>query len=235
MSAGLVQSVRFVSKAEYWFWMDSPFCRRIPEGESLQPQDLGTLFSRVGNATHSFVYLSDSLVFSKNSPDAQHTYQIQLFEDMFHHHWRKQARHCLLKGNSPEKSCPAKLVFHRCRSLPADFYTNDPEVQRLHRQILPLEAEVFAWVSGKGAKNIARMESVLKGLGILWQRVRLLKESEVHSQNRFKFRALELRLIGLLLSDSEIVREAAALRPLLERVYDYQMQLPGVDNVHPSF
>jgi len=82
---GLVPMLRATSNEEWEFYLNSPMCSALPEGEAPQAGDLGAIASRNTsntNAIHGFMYVSDRMVFSKNGTELRSPYALQTREAM---------------------------------------------------------------------------------------------------------------------------------------------------------
>ncbi len=224
VKAGLIHSVRFVSKGEYWFWMNSPYCRKLNSSEKPQRGDLGSLFWPDRGHYHSFVFLDSKWVFSKNSPDPKYRYEVQRFEDMFYMHYKNKAQKCWQDFQSrSQENCEFDVQFHQCRPVEEGFYKTDSKVVAWDAKIKLLEEKVFLWVSGKANTRLETFERTIGDLYDIWREVQIESKNEFSKTRKFKLEALEFRLIGLMLSDVEIAQSSKKLNPILNQIYKLQL------------
>lgn len=223
IKTGLVQSVRFVPKGEYWFWMNSPYCRKLEVTEKPQKGDLGSLFWPIRGHYHSFVFLDSQYVFSKNSPDPKYKYQVQAFEEMFYREYQSKAKKCWKDyQQSNKKECDFEVQFHRCKPMEAEFFTTDAKLLGWDKRTIPLEEKVFSWVVGDKSMNLGAFEQTIENLyGILGEVQRDLK-NVMNKNRKFKLEAMEYRLMGLILSDIRIASTSKKLNPIINQIYKMQ-------------
>jgi hypothetical protein len=243
LKAGLAQSVRFVPKGEYWFWMNSKYCRPLGPKDKPKSGDLGSLFWKDQGHYHSFVYLDNSWVFSKNSPDPKHEYKVQLFEEMFFMDQRKLAKQCWHQGNPTKDSkCDFLTVFHRCKPLENNFFQKGRHISQWDRRIRPLEEQVFLWTTGKSKMSMTEMsmttmsmttmsmtkyEATVKKLYRILREIQTTQKAKLRSRDLFKLEALEFRVIGLILADVKVATMIPKLYPLINYAYRSQAQKKG--------
>ena len=146
--AGLTDQIRYVAKGEYWFWMKSSFCARKADGDTLEAGDLGSLFYSSKGQYHSFTYQDAEKVFSKNSPDAKDPYKTQNYRDMFYDDFKDVADNC--RGNQQNlknNNCPLEVAFYKCKGLPADFYSQHEEFEKIDSELRPIEVRIRTFIS----------------------------------------------------------------------------------------
>lgn len=224
LKAGLNHSLRFTPKAEYWFWMTSPYCRALSVNERPRLGDLGSLFWSGHGHYHSFVYLNDQWVFSKNSPDPKYTYEVQRFEKMFQPAAERVGRNCGATTNRRMNSnCPYKVIFHRCQPLEKDFFENDAEIKKWDEQLKQIEEQIFAWAIASKQVSISSYEAIIKHLYQLLVAVKERKNVTPDKLKKFRLVALEYRILGLMLADIDGARKAPAVQSLIN--YAYRVQL----------
>lgn len=227
IKTGLAHSVRFVPKGEYWFWMNSPYCRKLNTAEKPQKGDLGSLFWPNRGHYHSFVFLDSQYVFSKNSPDPKYKYQVQAFEEMFHSEYQSKARKCWMDyQRSFKKDCDFEVQFHRCKPIETNFFLADTKLVSWDKKIIPLEENVFSWVAGAKSIRLEVFEQTIESLyGILGEVQKDLKREPTSNKNRkFKLEAMEYRLMGLILSDIRIASTSKKLNPIINQIYKMQSE-----------
>ncbi len=229
LKSGLIRAVRFVPKGEYWFWMNSAYCRKLGPSEKPKKGDLGSLFWPGQGHYHSFVYMDEDWVFSKNSPDPKYPYKVQAFDEMFNADYRATARGCWKEANGNYHSsanrsskCVFDMKFHRCRAVEVDFYRNNKQLSRWDDQVRPLEDRVFSWVAGEAELTLEDYEETVLALNRLWQEVKRTQKQNSKKRLRFKLEAMEYRLLGLILADIKIGSLSPRLYPILQEAYRIQ-------------
>lgn len=238
LKAGLINSVRFVSNAEYWFWMNSPYCRQLGPHEEKQRGDLGSLFWRGQGHYHSFVYIDGKWVFSKNSPETKYPYEVQRFEAMFPRETRQSLKDCrgdkaaeggeagngFRTGKVSKNLCPYRVIYHRCRPLEEGFYRGHPEASKLHQEILPLEEQIFDWTTGRSSLTQGEYGQLIEKLSKRLKRVEMLLQNYDAKSAPMPLKALEYRLLGLLLADVYAGQQTPTLFSAISSAYQKQKQ-----------
>lgn len=226
IKSGLIHSVRFVPKAEYWFWMNSQYCKKLDNNEKPQRGDLGSLFWEGKGHYHSFIYQNHDWVFSKNSPDPKYDYKIQKFEEMFFSDYQQKAKKCwndLMKNGTSD--CKYTVQFHRCRPIEAQFYTSDKQLSQWDRKISKFENIIFSWVSGKQSIGLFEYEKTIFELSKTLTSVqKRLNTPNLDSNLKFKISAMEFRIMGLIMSDIKITKLSARLHPIIIDIYKQQKE-----------
>lgn len=59
---------RTVSMHEFWYYMNTPYCRELKKNESPRLGDIGSAISAEYGIVHSFILISPSMTLSKGSP-----------------------------------------------------------------------------------------------------------------------------------------------------------------------
>lgn len=225
IKAGLAQSVRFVPLAEYWFWMNSPYCKKLGPNDKPKMGDLGSLFWEGKGHYHSFTYINSHWVFSKNSPDPKYEYKIQRFEDMFFPEYKNTAKKCwgnILKSSASD--CKFKVEFHRCNPIDLNFFNEDQEMTRWMSKIVPIEETIYQWVKGTGAVTLKEYEKAIIDLNNILHEVHSKSRVQLTKLKIFKLEALEYRLMGLILSDIKISLKSSKLHTIITNVYKAQKE-----------
>lgn len=226
IKAGLAHAVRYVPKGEYWFWMKSPYCRELRKDEKPQKGDLGSLMWKGHGHYHSFVYLDDQKVFSKNSPDPKYPYKVQSFEEMFFPDQQAKIKKCWSDyHNRGQQPCEFSVVFHRCRPLEKNFYDADPRLTSWDQKLGVLERQVFSWAVNDSTVSEQEYAKVIHKLYRILHEIRELeKQTSSHKLNKFRLEALEFRVLGLLLADTKISAQIPSVFPMVNYAYYLQEQ-----------
>ena len=120
--SGVLPSLRHSTAEEMAFFMKSPLCRPLGAGEKPQPGDIGALRAN-GKEVHGFMWISDTLVFSKNGDAVDQKYFLQSKAFMADGYQILQNAECA-KTKDPE-DCNMIVDSLRCQSLKS--YVNDPK------------------------------------------------------------------------------------------------------------
>lgn len=223
IKSGINQSVRFVSRSEYLFWMKSPYCRELEANEKLQSGDLGSLFYNQNDLYHSFVYIDKEKVFSKNSPDSKFPYQYQKFEDMFFKESQSLAKKCWSNIIQNRRlKCDYKVMFHRCEPIEDNLFQLEKDISKIDAKIKSLEEHVYAWISGDTKITKELYSNTVVSLYRYLLELQNLEKTKLSDHRKFIINALEFRVLGLILSDIEISLKIPSLFPIVN--YAYQVQ-----------
>lgn len=225
LKTGLVHSVRFVPKGEYWFWMQSHYCRQLSLNEKPQKGDLGSVFWSGHGHYHSFIYLDDQWVFSKNSPDPKYEYKVQRFEDMFNEGHKSKAKRCWQNNLARQKqNCEFRVAFHRCHPLEKDFFSGDKSIKAWDQMIKPLEEQVFSWTVGDSSLSLGEYEQTVGKLYAILLDIQKSNGKSTDKLKTFRIEALEYRVLGLILADIKVAHMIPKLYPFIQYAYHSQNQ-----------
>lgn len=231
IKTGIAQSVRFVPKGEYWFWMKSPYCRGLKKDEVPKKGDLGSIFWTGYGHYHSFVFLDKTWVFSKNSPDPKYPYKVQRFEEMFFEEQRPKAKRCWLDSKSRANksaanglSCDFEVVYHRCKPIEDKFFQVDANMALLDSRVKPLENEVFLWTAGDSQLSLVEYEKTINRLYGILREVQDLNKEHLSKRKKFVMEAMEFRILGLILADIRVATMIPKLYPVIQYAYASQNQ-----------
>ncbi len=112
--------IRFTSDQEMSFWMDSPYCRELAETEAVQPGDLIAIRRSQPNSkrqfeeVHGMIFISDALVFSKNTSSSMSPYHIQR-GSLIYQNFHVDDSDCLKVKGHPSR-CQIWANYFRCQS-----------------------------------------------------------------------------------------------------------------------
>lgn len=223
MSAGLARSIRFVSKGEYWFWMQSKYCRALSEHDTLQSGDLGSLTWSGHGHYHSFVFDKKDKVFSKTSPSPKFPYRLQTFEEMFSSPNKAWVKNCLpLKPSGTNKGCAVGIAFHRCLPIENNFFESSSELASWDLKLKSIEQFIALWAIGSEKATLDQYEKTIYQLYRILRQIQEKKSAAKDQLIKFKYQAIEYRTLGLILSDVGGAKKAPKVYPYLN--YAYQVQ-----------
>jgi hypothetical protein len=193
LTAGLLDQPRHVTRPEFWFWLNSPYCHSLLPEQVPREGDIGSLFWPTEGNFHSFIHLNQDFVFSKNSPHPEHRYSVQRYEDMI--------------NTDTREGGGVQVIYHRCRPLPSNLITRFKRLLPIHAKLAATESEMQLWTLYRSQKNKIDFERSILKLGSILKSVRALK---FDGQEEFARTALEYKAIGLLLTDLDSVPNLSA-------------------------
>lgn len=133
--SGLVQFTRFSTPEELKFWLDSSYCRELSESEKSLPGDIIEI--RAPNEEiHGMIYLSEDLVFSKNTSGKSSPYGIQR-SSLIYQNFRVDNTQCKKVQGSPS-TCTRWANHYRCNRVESDRNT----LKKINIEFAALSAEV---------------------------------------------------------------------------------------------
>ena len=200
-ASGLTDSIHPSSPAEYWHWMNSPFCKVVPSGEALRYGDLGSVFSGDGKHYHSFMRMNDDLIFQKAGPESSHKWEMTKYEKIVFPEFHDIAARC--KGNEDRQNsnnCDMHVVYHRCQPIPSDFYSRS-DLENMESEIKIAERQLALWTQTHDPKQKSNYEAAIKKLGGLLDQ---LKQMRYSGEKEFARKALALRTAGDLTIDGNV-------------------------------
>lgn len=225
INADIVHSIRYVSRAEYWFWMKSPYCHALSPKDTLLPGDLGAMIWPKKGHLHSFTYLDEHTVFSKNSPSAGHPYRKQPFVEMFYPHYRETAAQCGVRPSLTTKGrpCGYEILYYRCQPLEENFYSRDVALRAMDLRVQAYEKKVRDWVKGRRSQAHSNYSQVIRSIYGEWMSVRtVLAKRRVSADSLLAWKAMEFRLVGLLLSDTQVSQAYPKLESYVQAAFQFQ-------------
>lgn len=110
----------FSSPEEMSFWMKSPLCRPLREGERAGPGDIVAIRDQSGQEVHGFVYLTEDLSFSKNYLTVAAAYALQSPQEVYGEFPVSEA---CRKPGAAAADCAARADYFRCGTW--DDYLRD--------------------------------------------------------------------------------------------------------------
>ncbi|MBT4760568.1 MAG: hypothetical protein HOO06_02620 [Bdellovibrionaceae bacterium] len=190
-------SVRSTTKPEFWFWMKSPFCKKLGPDDKLKKGDVGSLFWKNLGNYHSFINLNEKYVFSKDSPGLDDKYEIKRYEEMFHETKRRYAQRCRGTEYYLKKiNCELEIVYHRCEALPLEFMLGNELLSQLLTDISGYEDTIEKYVRTNDHQMIPLISSAFEKLGL---RLVDLLNVKYTGNEEFMRKAITHRIVGNLL------------------------------------
>lgn len=191
--SGLIHFARYLSPDEMTFWLRSPYCRELSESERTLPGDIVEIRnlkpenSLAFEEIHGMIYLTDELVFSKNTSSHMSPYGIQR-SSLVYQSFRVDDPKCR-KIQGQKNNCIKWANHYRCRSADDDrslFEKENNEFGDLFFELRKIEATISAYVSeGRGTfesnkieikNSLSNSERIIlerktneRGLGFFWQ------------------------------------------------------------------
>ena len=114
VSNKILSASSFTSPEEMTFWMKSPLCRALRQGESPRPGDIIAIRDQAGEEVHGFVYLTEELSFSKNYLTAAAPFALQSPDAVYQEFPVPQE--CRAPGSSGP-GCASRSDYFRCSTI----------------------------------------------------------------------------------------------------------------------
>ncbi len=200
--SGLVQFARYSSPDEMAFWMNSPYCRELSESEQSLPGDIVEIRSvkpdqsQFFDEVHGMIYLSDDLVFSKNTSSRMSAYGIQR-ASLVYQTFRVDNPKCWKVQGRPN-DCSKWANHYRCVGSEHDrisFEKENIDFAVLSSKVKKIESifsEYVMYGHGDYEKNKAIIEGQLAEI-----ENRILNNKNEFDQTAFFFQVLLLEVNSL--------------------------------------
>lgn len=194
--AHLISGFRFSSPEEMTFWMNSPYCHLLSENESSLPGDIIAIRDKDASEIHGMFFISEDLVFSKNTSSRMSRYGIQR-ANLVYQTFRLDELRCR-KRQGPSLDCNRYSSHYRCHNVGldrTDFENKNPTFSTLVRKTRELEAVISGYVMN-GNGDFAKNQESIKAQ--LIEIENLVLNSMINSQKeRFFLEALLLEINSL--------------------------------------
>lgn len=202
----ILPNLRYSSPQEMAFYMRPPLCRALKNSESRQPGDIGAIRGMAWGIpieeTHGFIYISDSMVFSKNGSKKEAPYSLQSTDKMLESYGVENNKACrnneIPKGNM---DCTQAVAYFRCESMDDYLKKNQkvsPSIKNLEHEVSStercLEGSTF---SGQtlGETNLRDIQRVSGALAHYLEDLKKSnKMNKLSEADRFMVGGLQLRL-----------------------------------------
>jgi hypothetical protein len=117
----ILPSLRYSTPDEINFYMRPPLCRQLKDGENKEPGDVGTIREIQDgevSESHSFIYISEKISYSKNGAEKDVAYQLQPLNKVFSSYDVPDRAECR-KNEITDKSanCGQAVAYFRCQSM----------------------------------------------------------------------------------------------------------------------
>ena len=202
--------IRFTSDQEMSFWMDSPYCRELAETETAQPGDLiairrsQPIAQRQFEEVHGMIFISEALVFSKNTSSSMSSYHIQR-GSLIYQNFHVDDSDCLKVKGHPSR-CHIWANYFRCKSP-----LND-------RELLEKKNPLFASLSQK----VGEIETFLSQFVIA---------NQGNFKNQREQLLIDLSLLEKQLNENIIKQDPGIFyfQSLLETIQSLKIQIGIID------
>jgi hypothetical protein len=141
---GILPGLRFSTKEEMAFYLNSPLCRNLNADEERRPGDVGAIRELVNNKAHEFhgfIYISDKLAFSKNGETFDSSYDLQSLENVYASYQIAGNEQCRGNQINMNSTCLNATSYFRCEGL--DEYLKKRKPLSLELSNLVQETSVF--------------------------------------------------------------------------------------------
>ncbi len=117
----ILPSLRYSTPEEMSFYMRPPLCRQVKDGEQKEPGDIGAIREILDgdiSESHSFVYISDQIAYSKNGSEKTTPYQLQSLNKIFSSYQVPARAECRKNEiMDASASCGQAVAYFRCQSM----------------------------------------------------------------------------------------------------------------------
>jgi len=126
----VLPGLRYTTPQEMTFFLQSPLCRKLDATENKRPGDIGAIREDDGGVldeVHGFIYLSETMVYSKNGYRNNTAFKLQSSDGVYDHYGVPDRPEC--RGNvlDPRAKCKLASEFFRCKSM-AEYLESTPDV-----------------------------------------------------------------------------------------------------------
>lgn len=192
----ILPGFRYSSPEEMNFYMNSPLCRSIENGEK-KPGDIGIYRDKheenEKSEVHAYIYISDRMSFSKRNPSYLNPYEIVSTSTDF-----KRAQEAELNS---KKDRELDTQFFRCMSLDSYLKKNHSDIsstfQVALKQLQEQECLQHDFLIGRSSNNKAIIE-VFAALGKLASDRLKDQDSNISEKEKFLWKSVYFRsFLGL--------------------------------------
>ena len=203
----VLQSIRYSPPEELAFYIKSPLCRMLENSEKREAGDLGVMYfssKKPVEEYHAFVYLSETLGFSKNGDGTlkRSSFSLQSLDKIYDTYDIPTEPQCQQNKLKQPSSCGQAVSYVRCRSL-ASYLAQRPELSREIREIYEQTIDFEKQLEVHLLYNVALPEAALRSL--LRASVRLKKlivatkklESKNSADRWFMIQIIQMHFFGI--------------------------------------
>ena len=200
---GILPALRFSTRDEMAFYMNSPLCRNLEPNEERRPGDIGAIRELVNKKTfefHGFVYISDKLAFSKNGETYESSYDLQTLNNVYASYQISGNEQCHGNRVDINSNCLNATSYFRCDSL--DDYLKKRKPLSLKLSTILKKTNSFEkcimepfLLESKPLKNNAGQSiiDISKALA-QYTEEQLKKNSKLSDEEKFIITSLDLRM-----------------------------------------
>lgn len=210
VASGVLPHIRFTSPEEFRYFLNSPLCRALENGEAKQPGDVGAIrvVAPQGGGMvewHGFIYLNDEFAFSKDGAKKSAKYAIQSLEETLRTYSVPADERCRQNRIERNSKCNYAVSYFRCHSMAE--YLRDSQVPawyvKAEKGFADFEAHVQNDLLRRGSiPETAKDEfrEVLRDLLVRFETMQKeeLAQGHTHHPDRPYIEALQPRLDGLI-------------------------------------
>lgn len=130
---GLASSPSY-SEAELEYWFNSPLCTQVSPGLP-KPGDIINItymsdITKKYTPIHSFIHLSNEMVFTKDGPDKEESYRITNYEDVIEQfNGLESGCKNLTKFQGLKNGCEQITTYYRCENF-EDFISKEADIDQ---------------------------------------------------------------------------------------------------------
>ncbi len=169
----ILPSLRFSSPDEIGFYINSPLCRKLQDGEPRRYGDIGLIYlssKKPIEEYHGFIYINENLAYSKNGDGIfkPSSYLLQSLENVYNTYDVPLTSECRQNQLKIPSRCGQAASFHRCESM-QNYLSRKPKlsmpIQKINKAVLNFEKDLesfaiydkqISWSAQKSIKHASK-------------------------------------------------------------------------------
>lgn len=200
---GILPGLRFSTRDEMAFYMNSPLCRNLEPNEERKPGDIGAIRELVNKKTyefHGFIYISDKLAFSKNGETYESSFDLQTLNNVYASYQISGNEKCHGNRVDINSNCMNATSYFRCESLDDYLSKRKPismELSKLVQNTSTFEKcimEPFLVDSKPLSENAAESIIDISKALVEYTEEQMKKNSGLSDEEKFILTSLDLRM-----------------------------------------
>lgn len=128
VASGILPFLRQTTEEEFVYYMNSPLCKKLKNGEQKRPGDIGAirgLYDGEKHEMHGFIYISEKIAYSKNSGLSWDSYALQPLENVYERYPIAENEQCRQNEFELSSECMSGVLFFRCISMSEYLQKNE--------------------------------------------------------------------------------------------------------------
>ncbi len=194
--SGILPGLRYATPEEMTFFMGPPLCRPLALGEARRPGDVGAIRDAEDGEVHGFIWISDTLTYSKNGMSTESAYRVQPLAAMMDLYQVEDTPACRGLGGDTNE-CGNRTQYYRCMST--DEYLAQrrplaPEIRQAMDRMDNMESCLERYMMGHGPLTTAPMQLALDSLYALNAWVNYARPEDRSPEAAWAVTSLSIRL-----------------------------------------